>query len=104
MPDKTIAVGREHKRDVKRGGILQRLLHTIANGVVVILGLDQGNGNVLVIEHVIRPSGLAAGDQLAAHNDAALGKAHLAAELGGFIPAGLDNSRRDVLGADVGFA
>ena len=36
MPDKTIAIGREHKRDVERGGVLQRLLHAIAHGVVMV--------------------------------------------------------------------
>jgi hypothetical protein len=72
--------------------------------VVIVLGFDQGNGQVLVIEHVIRPPGLAAGDQLAAHNDTAPGETYLPADLGGFIPASLDNSGRDALGADVGFA
>jgi hypothetical protein len=59
---------------------------------------------VLVIEHVIRPPGLPASDQLAAHDNAAPGKTHLAADLGGFIPASLDNGGRDALGADIGFA
>ena len=104
MPDKAIAIGREHKRDVERGSVIQRLLHAVAHGVVVILGLDQGNGNVLVIEHIIRPPGLAAGDQLAAHDDTAPGKAHLPADLGGFVPASLDYGGCNVFGANVGFA
>ena len=70
---------------------------------MVVLGLDQGNGNVLVIEHIIRPSGLAAGDELAAHDDTAPGKAHLPAELRSFVPASLDYGGCNVLGADVSF-
>ena len=62
--------------------------------VVVVLGLDQRDRDVrLVVEDVVGPLGLAAGDQLAAHDDAALGEADLLADLRGFIPAGLDARR-----------
>ena len=104
MEHKAVAVGREHKGNIERRGIVERLLHPVAHGVVVVLGLDQSDGDVLVIEHVIGALGLAAGHQLAAHDDAAFGEAHLPANLRGLIPAGLNDGGGDVLGADVGFA
>ena len=58
----------------------------------------------LVVEDVIGPLGLAAGDQLAAHDDAALGENDFLANLHGFVPAGLYDGGRDELGADVTFA
>ncbi len=46
----------------------------------VVLGLDQRQRDVgLVVEDVVGPLGLAAADQLAAHDDAALGEADLLA-------------------------
>ena len=42
-------------------------------------------------------------DQLAAHDDAALGEAHLLADLRHLVPPGLAQGRCDELGADVTF-
>ncbi len=85
-------------------GVVEGLLHAGADGVVVVLGLDQGDGDALVVEDVVGALGLAAGHQLAAHDDAALGEGDLAADLGGLVPPSCDDGRRDVLGADVVFA
>ena len=50
--------------------------------MVVVLGLDEGDGDVgLVIKDVVGALRLAAGDQLAADDDPALGEADLLANL-----------------------
>ena len=56
VEDEPVAVGGEHERDVQRVGVVERLLHAVADGVVVVLGLDQGDGYVgLVVEDVVSP-------------------------------------------------
>ncbi len=105
MKHKAVAVGGEYKGNIQRGGVFQRLLHPVAHGMVVVLGLDQGDGNIgLVIEDVIGALGLAARDQLAADDDAALGETDFLANLEHGIPSGLYDGGRDELGADVAFA
>ena len=62
----------------------------VADAVVVVLGLDQGDRNVgLVVEDVVGSLGLAPGDELAADDDPALGEADLLADLQHLIPARL---------------
>jgi hypothetical protein len=54
MKNKAVAVGREGERDPKYLGILERLLHTGAYGVTVVLRLDDRKRDVrLVIEDVV---------------------------------------------------
>ena len=82
VEDEAVAVGGEDKRDVERRGVFEGLLHAVADAVVVVLGLDEGDGDVrLVVEDVVGALGLAAGDQLAANDDAALGEADFFADL-----------------------
>ena len=82
MEHEAVAVRREDERDVEGLGVVERLLHAVADAVGVVLGLDQRERDVrLVVEDVVRPLGLAACDQLAAHDDAALGEADLLANL-----------------------
>ena len=105
MEDEAVAVRGEDEGDVERVGVVQRLLHAVADAVVVVLGLDQRERDVrLVVEDVVGALGLAAGDQLAADDDAALGEADLLADLRHLIPARLAHGGRDELGADVAFA
>ena len=86
-------------------GVVERLLHAVADAVVVVLGLDERDRDVgLVVEDVVGALGLAARDQLAANDDAALGEADLLADLQHLIPARLLHGGRDELGADVAFA
>ena len=70
----------------------------------IVLGLDDRDGNVrLVVEDVVGALGLSARDQLATHDDAALGEAHLLADLQHLVPPRPAQGRRDELGADVPF-
>ena len=89
MKDEAVAVGGKHERNVQGFGVAQCLLHAVAGGVGVVLGLDQGDRDVgLVVEDVVGPLALAPADQFAAHDDAALGEAHLLADLHHLIPPG----------------
>ncbi len=100
-----VAVRGEHEGDVERAGVVERLLHPVADAMGIVLGLDQGERDVrLVIEDVVGALGLAARDQLAAHDDPALGEADLLADLQHLVPPGLAQGGRDELGADVAFA
>ena len=97
-----VAVRREHEGDVQGLGILQPLLHAVAPGVGVVLGLDQRDGDVgLIVEDVVGALALAPADQLAAHDDATLGEADLLTDLRHLVPPGLVQGGRDELGADV---
>ena len=90
---------------MQRLGIVEGLLHTVARRVGVVLGFNQGNGEIgLVVQDVIGPLGLAPADQLAAHDNAACGEADLAANLRCLVPAGLVQGRGNELGAHVAFA
>ena len=94
-----------HEGNVERVGIIQGLLHAIADAVVIILGFNEGEGDIrLVIEDIVGALGLAASDQLAADDDASLGEADFLANLQHFIPAGLLDCRGDELGANSAFA
>ena len=105
MKDKAVAVGREHKRDVEGHGIVEGLLHSVADAVVVVLGLDDGDRNIgLVIKDVIGALGFAARDELSPDNDASLGEIDLLADLHHPVPARAFHCGADELGADVALA
>jgi hypothetical protein len=71
-----VAVRGKHERDVQCFGIVERLLHAVADAVGIVLRLDQRDRDVrLVVENVVGLLRLAARHQLAAHDDAALGEA-----------------------------
>jgi hypothetical protein len=81
------------------------LLHAIADRMLVVLCLYEGDGNVgLVIENVVGPLGLYSGDQLAPDDDPSSGKGDLLANLGQEIPSGLGQGWSDELRADIAFA
>ena len=97
-----VAVAADGERHVERLGIVQPLLHAVADGVVVVLGLDDGDRQVGgVVEDVVGALLLAARVQLATHDDAALGEGDFLPYLRGEIPARPLQGGGDVLGADV---
>jgi hypothetical protein len=80
MKHESVPVGREHKRNVQRYSIFKALLHPVADAAVVVLRLNDCNGNIrLVIEDVVCTLGFAACNQFASNDDPALGKAVLRA-------------------------
>ena len=105
MEHEAVAVRGENERDVEGGGVVEALLHPVADAIRVVFGLDQRQRDVgLVIEHVVGALRLAAADQLAADDDAALGEADLFPDLRHHIPSRPAHGRRDELCADVTFA
>ena len=69
-----------------------------------LLGLDHGDWDVLPVQDEVGLLGFSTADQLAAHDDAALGEGHLPADLRGLVPPDLDDGRGDELDTDVVFA
>ena len=105
MKEEAIAVAAEDERNVERLGIAKGLLHSCADGVVVVLGLDDREGNVgLVVEDVVHPLLRAASVNFSPHIDAAIGEADFFANLGVEIPSRRHEAGCDKLGADVAFA
>ena len=105
MEQKAVAVACEHEGHVQRIAIGQRLLHTVTEAVLVVLGLDHRDGLILLVaQQVVGAAPLAAGMQPPAHDDTASGERHLLAHLHLDIPAGTLQRRCDELGTDVPFA
>ena len=104
MENEAIAVRTEDVGDVERFGIVERLLHAVADAVRIVLRLDQCDRNIrLVVENEVGFLRLAARHQFAAHDDTALGEIDLLANLRHFIPARALYGGQDELGADVAF-
>ena len=54
VEDKTITIGGKHKRHIKQAGVVQALLHSFADGVLIGLGFDDCQRQVrLVVQHDI---------------------------------------------------
>lgn len=88
MEEKAVAIGAERKRYIERFGIIKRLLHAMADAVVIVFRLDNGNGLVgHVIKDVICALGLAARMELAADDDSAGREADFFANLEMKIPS-----------------
>ena len=104
VEEEPVAVRRKYEGDIQGLGVVQPLLHAVADGMSVVLGLDERDRNVwLVVENIVGALGLPARDQLAAHDDPTLGEAHFLANLQQLVPPRLAQGRRDELGADVTF-
>ena len=103
MQHKAVTVTGENKGNVECGGVVQRLLHAVANSFEVVLGLNQGNGEVPDVKHIVGALGFAACNQLTAHNDPARRESHLATN-GGLRPTSLIQSRGNEFRAGVVFA
>jgi hypothetical protein len=86
VKDKAVAVAGKHEGNLQRRRVIEGLLHAVTIGELAFLGLDQGDGVVLEIQHKVGLFGFASADQFAAHNDAPFGERYLPANLGGFIP------------------
>lgn len=101
MKQEAVAVGAENKRNVEGFSIIQTLLHAGPQGMVVILGLNDGNRTVwFVVEDVVR----ALDFLFVAHKDGTGHEGFLLPDLFHLIPPSLFQGRRDEFGADVPFA
>ena len=104
MENKAIAVGREHKRDVQGHRVVEGLLHSVADAMVVVLGLDDGDGDIGLVIKVISALGLAAGNELSPDDDASLREGDLFTYLHHPVPTRAFNCGTYELGADIALA
>jgi hypothetical protein len=105
MEEERVVIGGEDKGDVQHLRVVEGLLHAGAEGVIIVLGLNQGNGNVgLVVEDVVGAFRLAARDQLATNDDSPFREADFLTNLRVNVPSRRHDGRGDVLRADVALA
>ena len=87
MEDESVPVTREGEWHVERLGVVQRLLHSFAGTVVVVLGFNDSDGAIgAVIEDEVSAAGLPPRVQLPADNDAALRERHFLTNLSLNVP------------------
>ena len=104
MKYEAIAVAGKYERHIQQTGIIEPLLHPLANLMLVGFGLDHRQWQAhLVIEHDIGRFDLFACRHLAAHHHLAIPQLHLLADLGQVIPPGSLDSRQQEFRDDVGF-
>ena len=85
---KAVAVAAIDRRNVKNFRVLQRLLNAGADGMRVIFGFDNRDGNIgFVIEDIIRPFSLPPAGQIASDVDFPVRKRDFFSDLGFDIPA-----------------
>src|SRR5690606_7013370 len=102
MDQQAIAIAGEHERHVERLSIAEGLLHAGAERVLVVLRLDDGNRQVLlVIEDVDSSARLATAVHFAAHDNASLGEADFITYPLMPIPASVTNGRGNEFAADI---
>ena len=105
MKDEAVAIGGKDKGNIEGYGVIEGLLHAVADAVVVVLGLDDGDRDVgLVVEDVVGALRLPARDQFSADDDPPFGESDFLADLHHPVPARALDGGTDELGADVAFA
>src|SRR5580704_212264 len=105
MKHKAVAVGREYERNVESDGVVESLLHPVADAVIVVLRLNDGDRDIgLVIKDVIGALGFATSNELPPDDDTSLGEGDLLTDLHHPIPSSTFYCRADEFGADIAFA
>ena len=104
MEYKAVAIRGKDEGDFKGGSVVEPLLHTIADAVVVVLNFDESDGDIgFVVKNIIGSLAFTACDELASNDDPPLGEADFFAYLGHLIPSRLFHSWKYEFGADVAF-
>ena len=105
MKDEAVAVAAEDKGYFEGFGVAECLLDPCAGGVVVVLSLDDGDGDIgLVVENIISTFLCATGVEFSPDIDPSIGEGDFLANLVLDVPARCLDLGRDELGADVAFA
>ena len=103
MEDKTVAIGCKGKRHIQQTSIIQRLLHPLADLMLIGLGFHHRQRQTgLMVENNIRRLHFFAGRRLTAHHHLAIPQFHFLTDLGHIIPACVFDRREDKLGNDIG--
>ena len=97
MFEEGVAIGAVGKGNVEDLGVFERLLHTGADGMIVVFRFDDGDRDARLVEKkVVGLLGFAALDRLAANDDTALREIDLLPKLGHHIPfAAVDRPVRE---------
>lgn len=104
MLKKGVPIGGKSQGDIQHGCIFEGLLHSMADSMVIILGLNNGDGDVrLIIQNIINTFGSAPGDGITTDIDAAIGQGNFFQKLGLGIPSGSFQSRCNEFGANIAF-
>jgi hypothetical protein len=99
-----VAVRGKHEGNIQRRGIVEALLHAVANAVIIVLRLDQRDRDIRpVVKYEVGLLRVAARHQLPAHDDPALGEIDLLPNLHNFVPPGALDGRQDEFRADIAF-
>lgn len=102
MEHEAVAVRGEDEGNAQGLGIIEALLHAVADTVRVVLGLDQRDRNVRLIgEDEVGPFALAAMGHLAANEDLAVREGIFLANLQDVVPSCRLQGGKDELRADV---
>lgn len=105
MKQETIAIGADSKRHIEFFGVVESLLHAVADAVVVVFGLDNGNWLVLLeTKHVVCAAWGGTAMQAASHHDPAGADRKLLPHLGLDVPSRRLNGGGDEFGADISLA
>src|SRR5690554_3555407 len=84
VEEESVAIGTKDEGNVQRvlAGVVEPLLHSGADGMIIVFGLDDGNREVGPIgQHKVSALALAAPDHITAHNNRPGGKINLFANL-----------------------
>ncbi len=103
---KAVAVAGEAEGNIQQLGVVERLAHACANGVLVVLGLDHRQGNVGLVEQGVvgaQHRAFVAVGLVAAHHHAPCPQGVFAKDLVQTIPSSLLHGGADELVADVAF-
>ena len=87
--EKSVTVAAVGEGNIQNLGVFERLLHAVADAVIVVLGFDDRNGQVwFAVKEVIRLLGLPAPDGFSPDDDTALSEISLFPDLSHQIPTG----------------
>ena len=105
MLKEAVAVGAVNKRYIQHLGILDALLHTSANAVLVVLCLDNCQGQIwLVVQQIVSAFPLATGSNIPSDDNATVREVILHSDLFLPVPPGILNGRGNKLKFDVLFS
>lgn len=104
MENEAVTITRENEWNLQRLAVIEPLLHTVLNGAVIVLRLDECDRDVIVVEDVIGELGFAARYQFSPNDYATLREIDLAPDLRVLIPSCLSHVRRNEFCADVRIA
>lgn len=104
MNHKPVAIGTDGHGNVQDLGVIQRLLYSGTDGMIIVFGFYNRNGDIgFLVKDEIGAFALAAPGFLAFYEDAAICEENFFADLAVAVPAGFNYGGQYELSADVAF-